>query len=365
MEFGETNGRILIPRVVESDSFDRELEIYSPNVRPIQGFLRQNERPLKLVMGSSGVLDTLRWIIDEEASEPLADEDVEIQTTAVSLNASDIRTLLGRSSCISIGREAAGIVTRIGSKVSRFTTGQSVVVLKDHSCRTYIRQHQSLIQEVSPAMNLTSAIAASLPTVLITAYHSLVEIARLRKGESLLVHSAAGGLGQAAIQIAQHIGVDLFVTVGSKEKKEMLMRTYSIAEDHIFDSRNNTFDAALLRMTRGKGIDVIIGSSSGEVRDKLCSCLSSFGRFVDISEDDDFVTAGYSLPLLRRNMTFSSFEMTQMTKVDGARVSNLFQKTFDMIRNGSLLTARCPPTLYSVSEIDTAVSLDANGRPQR
>lgn len=344
MEYVETDGKVMIPRVIEDQSFDRELELHSEDVRPTLAPLGQGSRPLRLDIGSVGALDTLRWISDKDTAEPLSADDVEIQTTTVSLNSSDVQAVLGQKSVPTIGREAVGVVSRVGSNVSRFQPGQTVVVLTPNACRTHIRQNQSLIHEVPKTMS--PQVAASIPTVFTTAYHALKQVAHLCKDESIFIQSAAGGLGQAAIQIAKSVGAEIFVSVGSKAKRELLVKTYGIAEDHIFDSRTKTFSAGILRMTDGKGVDVILSSSSGEALNQTCSCIAEFGRFVDVGKKVD--SAELTTALFRRNVTFASIDMEHMAETKSAMAAKLLQETFDFVKAGRIGEI-FPTTEFSIS----------------
>lgn len=105
---------------------------------------------------------------------------------------------------------------------------------------------------------LSDVEAASLPTIFITAYYSLHEVGRLRKTESVSIHSGAGGTGQAAIQVAHHLGAEVFTTVGAQRKKRLVMDLYEIPEDHIFKSRDSSFAQGAERLTKGKGVDVFL-----------------------------------------------------------------------------------------------------------
>ena len=352
MEFVETDGRIMIPRVIEDHSFDRELELHSAEVRPMLATLQQDGRQLKLEMGSIGTSDSLRWVNDEAAKEPLPDDEVELHTTAVSLNASDVQAVMGQGTATIIGQEAVGVVTRVGTKVSRFRPGQTVVVLKAHACRTQIRQHQSLVQEIPDTATVN--VAATFPTVFTTAYHALLDVARLRKGESILILAAAGGLGQAAIQIAQFVGAEVFVTVGSGDKADFLLKNYSIAADHVFDSRSTNFAAGIARLTGNRGVDVVISSSSGVTLNKACSCIADFGRFIDISKKVD--VAELTTALFRRNVSFTSINMEHMANTKTEMMGELLQKTFDLIRLG-VIGEIFPTTTYSVSDTQKAFEL--------
>ncbi len=128
--------------------------------------------------------------------------------------------------------------------------------------------------------------AATLPCVYTTVYYSIFDVARLQRGESILIHAAAGGLGQAAIILAQHIGADIYVTVSSSAKKQFLIDTYGLSEDHVFNSRDLTFAKGVKRMTGGRGVDVVLNSLAGEALRQTWLCVAPFGRFVEVGKRD-------------------------------------------------------------------------------
>lgn len=126
------------------------------------------------------------------------------------------------------------------------------------TCRCYGYQ----VQKISDTMDFNQA--ASYAVAYCTAYYGLVHWARVRKGESVLIHSGAGGFGQAAIQLAQHFECEIYVTVGAAEKAKMLNKTYGIQFNHIFSSRSLDFAKGIKRMTDGRGVDVVLNSLTGE-----------------------------------------------------------------------------------------------------
>ena len=145
--------------------------------------------------------------------------------------------------------------------------------------RTFTRVDSRVVAKIPD--DLAFHTAASLSVVYGTAIYSLVDAGRLEPGEKVLIHAAAGGVGQACIQLAKIIGAEIFATVSSTEKKQvsltpqcgrmrtdhdqLLMKEYNVQEDHIFSSRDLSFVKGILRMTNQEGLDVIVNSLSGEV----------------------------------------------------------------------------------------------------
>jgi NADPH:quinone reductase-like Zn-dependent oxidoreductase len=127
-----------------------------------------------------------------------------------------------------------------------------------------------------------------VPTQFATCWHALYEIGNLKKDESILIHSAAGGTGQVAIQMAKLIGAEIFATVGSDEKKRFLVEHYGISEDHVFNSRSSAFADGILQMTNGYGIDVILNSLSGDSLLASWNLIAPYGRFIELGKKDFF-----------------------------------------------------------------------------
>ena len=353
MEMIETNGSIFIPRAVTDQNLDLELELHSEKKRAVQGLLHEGDRTLKLEIGTVGAVESLRWATDEDAVEPLMEEDIEIRTTHVSLNTSDLDAVTGNGLGTAIGCEAVGIVSKVGSNVVKFKPGDRVVACKSHSFRTHLRQRQKSVQKIPDAIR--PEVAVALPTSFTAAYHAIRNVARLSKGESVLIYSADGGFDQAAIQIAKHVGANIFAIVGSKSKKILLMERYGLAEDHIVDSRINSFPSAALRATKGKGYDVIVSSCSGAALRQLSSCLTAFGRFINIGRKFD-ARQMHTAPL-QGNITFASIDMDKLTE---EKLANLLSVVFEMVGQG-LIGEIFPTTQYSISDLPKAINIMKTG----
>ena len=106
------------------------------------------------------------------------------------------------------------------------------------------------------------------------------------KGESVLIHSGAGGIGQSAINICKHYKCDIYVTVGNEEKKRFIVEEFRIPENHIFSSRDVQFKYKILEMTKGRGVDLVVNSLTGEKLDSSYHLLAESGRFVEIGKFD-------------------------------------------------------------------------------
>ncbi len=141
--------------------------------------------------------------------------------------------------------------------------------------------------------------AATVPIAFLTAYYSLVELARIRKGDWVLIHAAAGGVGLAAIEIARWAGAKVIATVGSKEKEDYVR---SLGVEHVFNSRSLTFAAGVMEATGGRGVDIVLNSLTGEFQSKGLEVLAPYGRFIELGKRDIYDDRQVGLKVFRKNL---------------------------------------------------------------
>lgn len=176
----------------------------------------------------------------------------------------DVMASMGLVEVSLIGHEASGIVVAAGCKAAeRFQITDRVVVSGERMHATRLRGDQRLAVKIPDSISFEEA--AVMPTVHTTAYHALVNVAKLRPNQSILTHAAAGGVGQAASQLAKHLGLVAYVTVRSEDKRSLVMEKYGVQPSHIFNSRDGNFVKAVQRVTNGRGVDCVLNSLSGEL----------------------------------------------------------------------------------------------------
>jgi NADPH:quinone reductase-like Zn-dependent oxidoreductase len=352
LEYREKDSLLFCKRIVQEPFLDRHI---SRQVSPKQttAFELLQGPPLTIDVASPGLLDSIRLVEDDKAEVQLGRDQIEVEVRAIGLNFMDLLTALGRLGEKSVmGTECAGVVSRIGSEAKgNLKIGDRVVVTYVDLFKTYVRcPYQSAV--VIPD-NLAFTDAASIPTTFTTAYHSLLKVAHLKAGETILIHSAAGATGQSAVQIARHVGAEIFATVGSDTKKKFLMESYNIPEDHIFFSRNTSFAQGIRRMTKNKGVDVVLNSLSGEGLIASWECIAAYGRFIEIGKKD--IHAGEKLPMLpfAKNVTFSAVDMADMTKERPPYMHELLTMLVQMLGHGTITPPK-PVQVYKLAEIEHA-----------
>ncbi|KAK4032634.1 polyketide synthase dehydratase-domain-containing protein, partial [Parachaetomium inaequale] len=364
-EFSEMDGILHIKRAIEAPSLNRFVAARAnpsaardPEPHDIR--LAGSSRPLKLIPRSIGTLDSL--VFDDDKAiieEPLPPDHVDIDVRAVGLNFRDILICLGDVTDTYLGNECAGVVTRIGSAVRHLAVGDRVAAWCLGSFATTVRNPARCVQQIPEGIGF--AAAAALPLVAVTAYYGLVQVARLAKGETVLIHAAAGGVGQAALQIAQMLGAKVFATVGSEEKKALLMRTYGIPENRVFSSRDLSFAEAVRQATGRRGVDVVLNSLAGEALQATWNLVAPFGRFVEIGKKDIDLNARLDMAPFSRNVTFSSIDVTVVFRQNPKLAGQLFSEVMELARAGHVKAAT-PLLVQPFSKIQDSMALMQAGK---
>ncbi|SMQ56221.1 unnamed protein product [Zymoseptoria tritici ST99CH_3D7] len=344
-EYVLKDGRFLTSRLHTADAADDFLAGKFSKPKPVMMPLRDAGRPIKLSTASPGRLDTLEWVTDPAYDEPLAEKTVEIEIKAAPLNFRDVMIAMGEHMAYSMGCEAAGIVSRIGSDVTDFKIGDRVVYIVDFGAmggfHTYGRSESSVVAKIPNEMSFEEA--AGLPVVWTTVLYGLRDVGRLTKGESVLIHAAAGGVGQAAINYAKHIGAEVFATVSTPQKRDLLVKELGVPEDHIFSSRDLSFVDGVRRVTKGRGVDVVLNSLSGEALRGSWDLLAPLGRFVEVGKKDAQANARLEMRPLLRAASLTCVDLVTMMKSRPDIVKRLLDDTVALWSEGVVKPAS--PTL--------------------
>ena len=201
---------------------------------------------------------------------------------------------------------------------------------------------------------------ASIPVVYMTVIYAFLHLARLQKGESVLVHSATGGLGLAALRIAQHVGTEIYATAGTPEKIEVLVTVFGIARDHIFSSRDIKAIPKIMKATSGKGIDVILSSAAGDQMHELWRCIAPMGHFIDVGRTDIMGSGKLGLEVFKRNATFSSFDLGLMNQQNPEFVAKLMAEVGQWHREGVIKPIEFIKT-FDISQLEQAMMYFSRG----
>jgi acyl transferase domain-containing protein/NADPH:quinone reductase-like Zn-dependent oxidoreductase/SAM-dependent methyltransferase len=356
-EYLEKDGILHINRVIEANYMNTHIRtVTRPQESKTQPF--GDVPALAINFQTPGLLDSLRFLEDKARSKPLSANEVEIEIKAAGVNFMDCLTALGRINQKEIGGECSGIITRIG-KDCNFQPGDRVCGIVFDCFKTYARADAHTVVKIPD--NVSFVDAAALPMTCTTAYHALVEIGRLQKEDKVLVHAAAGGTGQSAIQLAQIIGAEVFATVGSEAKKALIMELYNIPEDHIFYSRNSTFAQGIMRVTHGRGVDVVLNSLAGEGLTASWECIASFGRFVEIGKRDIHSHTKLDMFKFAKNVSFGAVDIFGMSRERPALLGRSLSAALALVAENQVHVSQ-PMRIYSVSEIEDAFRYMQSGK---
>eukprot|EP01028_Stygiella_incarcerata_P005930 TRINITY_DN2444_c0_g1_i1.p1 TRINITY_DN2444_c0_g1~~TRINITY_DN2444_c0_g1_i1.p1 ORF type:complete len:4839 (-),score=1309.12 TRINITY_DN2444_c0_g1_i1:231-13373(-) len=237
--------------------------------------------PNKLEIVQRGALDGLT--LETRERRALQPEEVEIHVRSVGINFRDVLNVLGLypGDPGDLGADCAGVVSRVGSNVRDLKPGMSVFGIAPGCFTTHWIGVPNMMVPLPEGLSFEAA--ATMPVVYLTSYISLIELAKLKKGESVLIHAAAGGVGLAAIAIARAVGAEVYATVGTDEKREYLE---AMGVKHIHNSRDTTFGKGVEKDTNGKGIDVVLNCLTSEFIPTSLSILKKGGRFIEIGKRD-------------------------------------------------------------------------------
>lgn len=365
-EYSEINGRLCINRVMPADEITGHVSERT-KAKPLESrsIGQAVAAPLSMTIGSVGLLDSLHFKEDPLDSQPLPDDEIEIRTKAVGVNFRDVLVALGQVSSDYFGNECAGIVTRVGSSAaSKFKVGDRVVCALSAAFRTVNRCAASVASHIPHHMDF--ATAAAIPIAFCTAEYCLSHWARLKAGESILIHSAAGGFGQAVVQLAKLRGAEIFITVGTEEKRELMTDVYGIPEDHIFSSRSLAFAKGVQRMTNGRGVDVVINSLAGEGLRSSWECIAPFGRFIEVGKKDIYAGTNSNLGGLpmypfSKNVMFASVDLALIIDVNPTVLSDLMGHVMTLAESKQI-SAPQPLRVFKASEIEAAFRYMQSGK---
>ncbi|KAF5978633.1 polyketide synthase [Fusarium coicis] len=350
-EYAARDLTVYIPRVERVLDVDNSLRGYEGKGQPELVSLKGSGRPLKLTIRTPGLLDTFRWEQDVVYYQPLPQNWIEIEVKAVGLNFKDVLVALGNLAEDKLGVDASGVITRVGSAVTDFKPGDRVMTASCATFATFVRFPAKGAIPIPEHMSFEEA--ASMPLIFLTAYYSLLTVGNLAQGEKILIHAAAGGVGQAAIMIAQQKGAEIFATVGSEEKRQLIKDQYSIPDDHIFSSRDTSFAKAIHRGTQGQGVDVVLNSLAGEALRLSWHCLAKFGRFLEIGKADLFANTGLDMKPFLDNKTYIGVNLLDFENNPTPRAVSLWQETARLIHDGSVKPI-APLQLFGMAEVEKA-----------
>ncbi|KAF3805984.1 Highly reducing polyketide synthase FUM1 [Colletotrichum gloeosporioides] len=325
-EWAAVDGKILISRY------------HHVNLTAESRVLPDKMRVRKLAQHKPGLTDTLYW---KPMIDPVLDKDeVKIKVKAVGMNYKDVliaQSIITDTAAIQdgLGLECAGIVLEVGPDVDRVKVGDRVVAISSGSFTNIKVTSQQLCCRIPDQMGFEDA--AVIPVAYCTAFHALFTQGKAIKGMSvLLIHSATGGVGLAALQLAQMLEADIYCTVGSQSKRDFLVKKLGISPSKIFNSRDSSFLPGIMAATKGLGVDLVLNQLSGELLHASWRCVAEFGTFVELGRRDFLGHAKLAMDQFESNRTFSGVDLAHLWARKPRFVGDMLERVIDLWTQGQI-----------------------------
>jgi polyene macrolide polyketide synthase len=279
--------------------------------------------PWRLGVGAKGTVDELCVEPCPAVAEPLTGRDVRVDVRAAGLNFRDVLNVLDMypGEAGALGIEAAGVVTAVGPDAVDLRPGDRVFGLVPGAFGPVGVADERALAPMPADWSWDTA--ASVPMAFLTAYYALRDLTAVRPGESVLIHAGAGGVGMAAIQVARHLGAEVFAT--ASEAKRDVLRSLGVADDHIASSRSTAFEEKFRGVTGGRGVDVVLNSLAGEYVDASLRLVAPGGRFAEMGKTD-----------VRDDLDGVSYRAFDLREAGVERVRELLDELLDLFAGGAL-----------------------------
>ena len=315
-------------------------------------------RSFRVEQPEPGVLERLELrSIERRAPGP---SEVEIEVEAAGLNFIDVLKAMGiypglEAGAMQLGNECAGRISALGADVRGFFVGQAVVVSAVGAFSTHVTTPSAFVAPKPDRLSFEQA--ASILAVFTTVQFAIRHVGRAQRGEKILIHSATGGTGLAAVQLARALGLEIFATAGSEDKRAYLR---SLGIERVMDSRALAFADEILEATGGAGVDLVLNSLTGDAIGKGFEVLSPFGRFLELGKRDIYDNRRLGLLPFRKSLSYTAIDLAGMTLVKPALFSSLVEEVVALFDEGKL--APLPVTAFPASRADEAFRLMAQAR---
>lgn len=360
-EFAERGGVIYVPRLVPDVEVNKFRKAAREGADIVSKKLHGTAASVSFRAERMGTFQGLVWAETSTHEMPVAEGKVEVELAAAGVNFKDVAVTMGiiPENEHTLGYEGAGVVKRLGPGVTKFKEGDRVCFLCNGSYANRLqvpvgRVHvipdwmtfevrRAGVRKGAPACGRMGTnlkcVGGRHDPVCIPGVHLFPPRHRrleerpgkgtrqptcssraLTRAQSVLIHSAAGGIGLSAIQIARYKQAEIFVTVGTEEKRRFLCDNYSIRPDHVFSSRSTDFANNILRMTQGRGVDVILNSLTGEMLDESWRICADGGTFVELGKKDIVDRNTLSMEPFDRNCSFRPMDFSHSKDISDSLI---------------------------------------------
>ena len=297
-----------------------------------------------LTPDEGGAIETLQ--VQPRPARSLGPNEVRVAVEACGLNFLDVFRAMGLVEEGDLGEELCGRVVETGADVSAVSVGDRVAGFAFGTFGPEVVTHEELV--VRAPSNMSTTELATIPSVFVTCVLSY-ELAELQAGDRVLIHAGAGGVGMAAIQLAQRAGADVFATASAP--KQAWLRSQGV--EHVFDSRTTAFGQEILDATGGAGVDIVLNSLTGEgFIEASLSCLAPTGRFVELARRD--ILSEEEMAATRPDVAYSILDLYTLKQQDPAGPGAALRELLARFETGELT----PPTHTTWPLAETSAAME-------
>ncbi|RYP85007.1 hypothetical protein DL769_001050 [Monosporascus sp. CRB-8-3] len=361
-EYCERGGILHVSRILPDEKIISAAEETERGSELVETRLRENQKTLRMYCERPGSMESLHFNEVAEQDMPLEEGDVEVEIMAAGMNFKDVATTLGivPENEHLLGLEGAGVITQVGSKVNIYRAGDRVLVHGKGSFANRNRVPHENVFLLPETLSFEEA--ATMSIAYFTAIFCLMEIAQVRRGRTVLIHSAAGGVGIASIQVCQYLGAEIYATVGNNGKRQFLEEQYGIPQSRIFSSRNTVFATGIRALTKGKGIDCVLNSLTGDLLDESWRLLGDNGTLVEIGKKDIVDRNMLSMEPFNRNCSYRGVDISKPSILDDLPLVERVLQTIRKLYLEGHIKPISPMKIFSFNQIPDAMRYMRSGQ---
>lgn len=349
VEFAEKGGKLVIPRIAIDEEMNLRVHREIGSSEPYLQDFHQPGRQLQLLRGA---IDSLVFE-DAPIVMELGENEVEIEIVATRVGREDVASL-GDTSAVQPERSLGGIVTRVGSKVSKFAVKDRVAALAANTLGTHSLVAAHNVVRVPDDISLEQA--ALIPASLATALYALKQVAQVDQGDRVLIHAVDDTM-LPAVSVAQHLGAETYIAVNDSQHKASLIKAGIVQPENIFDVSSVYFARQVSDGTKSAGVDVVLTApSSSPDTAKVLESVASFGRVVEIRKDLDSKSVKTGSANMAENVTFTSINMLSLASARPKVIEKVLNETIELYEQVALKSSGLP-VVFGIADLDKALDL--------
>ncbi|KAJ5152586.1 uncharacterized protein N7482_009064 [Penicillium canariense] len=347
-EFAWHSGCLWMSRLVPEAALHGYAErSQTPATHGAQLLPLDSQGPVRAAFETPGMLSSLYFKPYTELAQPLPRNSIEVKVAGVGLNWKDLALSTGRFDMNNLSSEYSGVITSVGADAaSRFAVGNLVYGLGEGHFGNYTRVPGALAQKARDGDDLLGV--ATMPVVFMTAIYAFEHLTRLRRGQKVLIHSASGGVGLGAIQLAQAKGADVYAMAGTPEKVRFLVEEVGLPSSHVLTREPE--ELARATVATG-GFDVVLSTAQGNGLYDSINALAPLGHLIDLGRVDVNSARAIGLELFQKSASFSSFDLARLVRRDLGLGAELMQAVDEHYRAGHIRPIH-PMAVSDISQLD-------------